>query len=169
MWESGTEEAFTVVPNFLVTGILALLAGTAMIVWSARFLHRPDAARGFLLIGLLIFLVGGGIGMLVFLLFGWSITRRLNLPPAWWSVPNTGRARIHPGPDRGGRHRLRCGSLRHRSRDRNRRVCPGRERSHPGAGGVLGACWRRFPCSHLPCRRLTANPNELSRRSHDPP
>ncbi len=90
MWESGTEEAFTVVPNFLVTGILAMLVGTVMIIWSTRFMHVPNASRGFLLIGLLMFTVGGGIGMLVFLLFGWAIARRIERPPAWWSRPMPG-------------------------------------------------------------------------------
>jgi hypothetical protein len=84
MWESGTEEAFTIVPNFLITGILAMLLGVAMIVWSVGFLDEPRAHRGYLALGLLMFLVGGGIGMLVFLLLGWAVARRIHRPAAWW-------------------------------------------------------------------------------------
>jgi len=84
MWESGTEEAFTVVPNFLITGILAMVVGIAMIVWSVACLDRPRADRWYLTLGLLMFVVGGGIGMLVFLLLGWAIARRIHRPAAWW-------------------------------------------------------------------------------------
>lgn len=91
MWVYGTEEAFTLIPDFLVTGILAMLVGLAIIVWSVRFLHRPDGSRVLLLLGLLLLLVGGGIGMLVFLLAGWAVTRRNGRPLAW--VPT-----IVPGP-----------------------------------------------------------------------
>ena len=42
-WSEGGEPAFTLVPNFLVTGILATLVGLAVIVWSAGFLHRRRA------------------------------------------------------------------------------------------------------------------------------
>jgi hypothetical protein len=84
MWVNGTEDAFTLVPNFLITGILAMLVGVAVIVWSIRFIDRPYGSRVFLLFGLLMFLVGGGVGMLVFLALGWAISRRINNPPSWW-------------------------------------------------------------------------------------
>jgi hypothetical protein len=38
MWHYGTEEAFSIVPNFLVTGILAILVSLAILVWSVRFI-----------------------------------------------------------------------------------------------------------------------------------
>lgn len=83
MWVYGTEEAFTLVPDFLVTGILAIAVGLATIVWSVGFLDRPNGSRVLLLLGLLLFLVGGGIGMLVFLLAGWAVARRIARPLAW--------------------------------------------------------------------------------------
>lgn len=83
MWIYGTEEAFTLVPNFLVTGILAMAVGLATIVWSVGFIDRPHGSRGLLLLGGLLFLVGGGIGMLVFLVLGWLVARRVHRPLAW--------------------------------------------------------------------------------------
>ena len=91
MWIYGTEEAFTLVPNFLLTGFLAMLVGLVTIIWSVRYVDRPNGNRVFLLLGGLLFLVGGGIGMLVFLLFGWVVARRIHRPLAWVSSLLPGR------------------------------------------------------------------------------
>ena len=85
MWENGTEDAITLVPDFLLTGILSVLVGLAVIVWSVRFIDRPNGSRVFLGLGLLLLLVGGGIGMLAFLLAGWLVARRIHRPPALWT------------------------------------------------------------------------------------
>lgn len=89
MWEYGTEDAFTLVPNYLVTGVLAIALGAVMLVWSLGFLDRPGSDRVFLGLGVLMFAVGGGVGMLVFLLFGWVVARRIGRPaqPRAW-VPD---------------------------------------------------------------------------------
>jgi len=85
MWVNGTEDAFTIIPNFLLTGILSILVGVAMIIWSVRHVDMPGGSRIFLGLGLLMFLVGGGIGMLAFLFFGWWVTKRIHRPPALWA------------------------------------------------------------------------------------
>jgi hypothetical protein len=94
MWVYGTEEAFTVVPNFLVTGLLAMLVGLLTIIWSIRYLDRSDGSRVLLLLGGLMFVVGGGIGMLVFLLAGWLVARRIDRPLTWLPsrMPSTVRS-----------------------------------------------------------------------------
>ena len=55
------EPAMTVIPNFLVTGILAILISLAVLVWAAAFLQRKNG--GAVLIGLssALLLFGGGI------------------------------------------------------------------------------------------------------------
>jgi hypothetical protein len=80
MWEHGTEDALTLVPNYLVTGILAVVLGALTLVWSLGFLARPRSDTVLLVLGLLTFAVGGGVGMLVFLLFGWAVARRIGQP-----------------------------------------------------------------------------------------
>lgn len=93
MWAYGTEEAFTLIPNFAVTGILAMLVGLLTIIWSVRYLDRPHGSRVLLLLGGLMFLVGGGIGMLVFLVAGWLVARRIHRPLEWLPsrLPSTAR------------------------------------------------------------------------------
>jgi hypothetical protein len=59
-WEYGTEHAFTLVPSLLVTGILAMIIGLLVIVWSAKSIQRRYGAGVLLLLSILLFLVGGG-------------------------------------------------------------------------------------------------------------
>lgn len=48
MWVYGTEDAFTVVPNFLATGILAIAVGMLISAWSIGFIHRQNGPVVFL-------------------------------------------------------------------------------------------------------------------------
>jgi hypothetical protein len=84
MWVYGTEEAMTLAPTFLLAGILTLLVAVATIVWSIAFIGRPRGSLVFLLLGLALLLVGGGVGMVVFLLVGWAVARRVGRPVTWW-------------------------------------------------------------------------------------
>jgi hypothetical protein len=84
-WKYGGEEAFTIVPNFLITGILVILIGIAMIVWSVRWLHRANGLRGFSILAVLLFLLGGGIAApVVFFPAGLAVASRINKPLTWW-------------------------------------------------------------------------------------
>ena len=81
----GTEEAFTIVPNFLVTGLLAVALSLALIVWSVWFVHTRHGATvlGLLFAGL--FLFGGGIAAQVtFAPFVWAAAARIHKPLTWW-------------------------------------------------------------------------------------
>ena len=64
-WPEGGEGAFTIVPNFLLTGILAIIVGLVIIVWSLGFVQRRSGALVYLLLFVLLFLVGGGIAQVI--------------------------------------------------------------------------------------------------------
>jgi hypothetical protein len=83
-WEHGSEEAFTLLPNFLLTGILAMAVSMVIIIWSLFFLDRPKGMRIFLLLFLLLVLVGGGIGFIPFFVLTWAYGRRMNGSLEWW-------------------------------------------------------------------------------------
>jgi len=85
MWPRGTEEALTVVPNFLITGILAMVAGVAVVVWSIAFIQRKHGALVLLLLCMTLFLVGGGIAQIVFFVTTWAYATRIGKPLRWWS------------------------------------------------------------------------------------
>ena len=84
MWLHGSEEAFTIIPNYLLTGILAMLAGLAVIIWSVGYIHTKHGPTIFILLFVLLFLVGGGIGQIVFFIPTWLASTRINKPLTWW-------------------------------------------------------------------------------------
>jgi hypothetical protein len=83
-WPQGTEDAFTIIPNFMITGILAMLLGVTIIIWSLRFIQEPYGPTGFLVLFILLFLVGGGIGQIAFFIPAWAFATRMNKPLTWW-------------------------------------------------------------------------------------
>lgn len=83
-WTHGTEAAFTVIHNFLYTGILAVLTGVVIIVWSLKFLHVKNGTTIFLVLLIILTLVGGGIGYILLFLPTWAFYTRINKPLNWW-------------------------------------------------------------------------------------
>lgn len=57
----GGEPAMTVVPSFLLTGILAIMLGLAVATWSARYVNRKNGYATLILLAVLMLLLGGGI------------------------------------------------------------------------------------------------------------
>jgi len=84
MWVHGNEYAFTLIPNFLITGILAMVVGLAIIIWSIGYVHKKNGPLILLLLFILLFLVGGGIGQIVFFTLIWTVSTRINKPLKWW-------------------------------------------------------------------------------------
>jgi hypothetical protein len=85
MWHYGTEEAFTLLPTFFLTGLTAVTLSLLLIVWSLGFLHTRygSLVLGLLFIGL--FLFGGGIAaQVMFAPFVWAAARQINRPLGWW-------------------------------------------------------------------------------------
>jgi hypothetical protein len=84
MWRYGTEEAFTIIPNFLVTGILAMIVGLAVMVWSVGFIHRQNGPLVFVGLCTLSFMVGGGIAQILLFTIAWAFATRIHAPLTWW-------------------------------------------------------------------------------------
>lgn len=74
------EPALTILPNFLITGILAILIGAIVLVWVLAFLRRKGG--GLVLIGLsvLMLLFGGGIFPPVIGILAGAVGSRINAP-----------------------------------------------------------------------------------------
>jgi hypothetical protein len=85
-WPGGTETALTVIPNFLITGILAMLASLAVIVWSAAFIQRKGGAAVFLLLSIFQFLVGGGFAQIFLVIVTAAAATQVNHPWNGWGV-----------------------------------------------------------------------------------
>jgi hypothetical protein len=84
MWPHGSEAAFTLIPNFLITGITAMVVGLLIIIWSLGFVHRINGPTILLLLFVLLLLVGGGVAQVLFFPWIWLVATRINKPLAWW-------------------------------------------------------------------------------------
>jgi hypothetical protein len=85
LWLYGTEAAFTIVHNFLITGILAVLTGLSIVLWSLKYLHSKHGAKVFLALLILLTLVGGAIGYIVLFIPTWAFATLINRPLNWWN------------------------------------------------------------------------------------
>ena len=83
------EPAMTVIPSFLVTGILAMALGLATMIWAEAFVQRPFGAMVLILLSLGLLLFGGGLIPPVIGVIGGVVGTRINTPvkkqpgPAW--------------------------------------------------------------------------------------
>jgi hypothetical protein len=87
----GHEPAMTVILNFLVTGVAAMLCGLAIILWSTRFLHGRRGGAVLSLLSVILLLVGGGFGPISLLVIACIAASRIGKPLKLW------RALIPPG------------------------------------------------------------------------
>ena len=80
----GHEPALTVIPNFLATGIVAMIVGLAIIVWSALFVQKKHGAAILLLLSIALLLFGGGFGPISLLIVACIGASRIGKPLKWW-------------------------------------------------------------------------------------
>jgi hypothetical protein len=85
-WEYGTEIAMTIVPNFLVTGILAMIVGFALMIWSSAFVQNKYGAHVLAILTAMLLLVGGGFAPIFGAILAIVIATRINKPLTWWST-----------------------------------------------------------------------------------
>ena len=83
-WIHGTEAAFTVIHNFLITGICAVLLGLTVIIWSIKYIRIKRGTTVFLLLLILLTLVGGGIGYILVFVPTWAFATRIKKSLNWW-------------------------------------------------------------------------------------
>ena len=58
----GGEPGITVVPNMLVTGILAIIVSLTLIVWSVVLIQKKRDGLILIVFSIIMLLVGGGVG-----------------------------------------------------------------------------------------------------------
>jgi hypothetical protein len=84
VWTQGSEPAFTLVHNFLLTGALATLAGFLLVAWSLRFIHRKRGATAFLLLSVTSYLLGGGLAQVLLFTLNWAAATRIRAGLGFW-------------------------------------------------------------------------------------
>ena len=83
-WEYATELALTIIPNFLVTGILAIIFGLLVTIWAYAFINKKNGARILLLLSIILWLVGGGFAPIFMSILAFATATRINKPLKWW-------------------------------------------------------------------------------------
>lgn len=74
------EPAMTIIPNFLVTGILAMVFGLVTIVWAVAFVKRQHGGTILALLSFGLLLFGGGIFPPAIGIVGAVVGTRINIP-----------------------------------------------------------------------------------------
>ena len=74
------EPAMSILPSFLLTGILALLLGLAIIVWSAAFVQRRHGGLVLILLSIALLLFGGGLFPPLIGVIGGAAGTQINRP-----------------------------------------------------------------------------------------
>jgi hypothetical protein len=80
------EPAMTVIPNLLVTGILAVILSLLFIVWVTGCVHRKDGARVMVLLSIAMLLAGGGFGPPLLGLILSAHAAKIHAPQTGWQA-----------------------------------------------------------------------------------
>ena len=92
-WEYGTDDAVTIIPNFLATGLAAMTVSLGIMIWCIFGLQWRHGPALFLALFIVLTLVGGGMGHILFFLTAWAYATRMRSPLAWWRSKLRNRSR----------------------------------------------------------------------------
>jgi hypothetical protein len=78
------EPAMTIIPNFLITGILAVLFSLSFLIWVTRYVERKNSGLVLILLSAAMLLVGAGFGPFILgVIIGLTATQ-INSPLNGW-------------------------------------------------------------------------------------
>ena len=81
---NGCEPAMTIMPNFFVTGVLAIIVSFIVILWAAAFVQRKNGGLVLILLSIILFLVGGGFAPAGVEIIAGVAGTRIKAPFTWW-------------------------------------------------------------------------------------
>lgn len=85
-WEFGIETALTVIPSFLISGILSVILGALVAVWAYRFVGRKAGPPVLLALSVALWLVGGGFAPIFLTILGFLGATRVHKPLNFWRL-----------------------------------------------------------------------------------
>ncbi len=80
------EPAMTIIPNLLVTGVLAIIMSLILIIWAVKFIQTKHGGTGLIFLSFVFLLVGGGVAgpLLIGITVG-LVATRINSQFNWWN------------------------------------------------------------------------------------
>lgn len=82
----GGDPAMTIVPNLLITGVLASVVSLVTIMWAVAFVQRRHGGAVLIFLSIVMILVGGGVGPPVIGILAGIAGTSINAPPTWWQA-----------------------------------------------------------------------------------
>ena len=83
-WIYGEETALTIIPSFLISGILSVILGLIVTVWAVGYIDRKYGALVLMLLSIMLFLVGGGFAPIFMALIASLAASRIHKPLKFW-------------------------------------------------------------------------------------
>ena len=80
----GGDPAITIVPNLLLTGVLAIVVSLATIALAVAFVQRKHGGVVLILLSIAMLLVGGGVGSPIIGILAGIAGTSINAPLTWW-------------------------------------------------------------------------------------
>ena len=74
------EPAMTIIPNYLITGILAVIIGLVILLWSVAFIQRKRGGLVLILLSIALLLFGGGLFPPLIGIIGGAAGTKINKP-----------------------------------------------------------------------------------------
>ena len=87
-----TYSAITIIPNFLITGICAIIVSVLVIIWAVKFIHKKHGVLIFFILSIIQLLVGGSFVFDLAIITTLTATR-INKPLSWWQSHLSDRMR----------------------------------------------------------------------------
>jgi hypothetical protein len=89
----GGDPGMTIVPNLLITGVLAIVVSLATILWAVAFVQRKRGGVVLMLLSIGMLLVGGGFGSPIIGILAGVAGTAINAPLTWWRTRLSGNVR----------------------------------------------------------------------------
>lgn len=83
LWEGASERAITIIPNIYITGIIAMILGVIMVIWSIGFVQRKYGGIVLIILSIALFLFGGGMAPITMGLIAGIVAIRIGKPISW--------------------------------------------------------------------------------------
>jgi hypothetical protein len=93
LWPEAALHAISIVPNYFVTGICAMIVGLLIVIWAEAFIEKKYGTRVLLLLSIILLLVGGGFGSAFLGTIASLVATQINKPLSWWRTHLTNRLR----------------------------------------------------------------------------
>ena len=85
-WQYGEETALTIIPSYLISGILSVILGILVTVWAVRFIDRKHGGGILMLLSIALFLVGGGFAPIFMAIIASLTATQINKSLKFWRV-----------------------------------------------------------------------------------